>query len=239
MIMPSRPSPGHERRDRSGAWTTTGQELTTRRAKALCGAGECAHRLGHLVARLLVEESVVIYRKLGDKGGLIESLGRLGMILHRSTQNSVTATRTLLEKSLMLAREVGDDWILANMLFNLGTFMYDRHDFKNARLFWEESVTLYRELQDHHALSHALHALAELTVYEGGVTQAAALAQESLALARELNNGPNISRALYCLAIIQSMQVILQLCHLSPMDWEHIGLTGEYTWDFTPKTTRS
>ena len=30
-----------------------------------------------------------------------------------------------------------------------------------------------------------------------------------------------------------------QLRHLSPMDWEHIGLTGYYTWDFTPKTTRS
>ena len=30
-----------------------------------------------------------------------------------------------------------------------------------------------------------------------------------------------------------------QLRHLSPMDWEHIGLTGEYTWDFALKNARS
>ena len=30
-----------------------------------------------------------------------------------------------------------------------------------------------------------------------------------------------------------------QLRHLSPMDWEHIGLTGDYTWDFTVKNTRT
>ena len=30
-----------------------------------------------------------------------------------------------------------------------------------------------------------------------------------------------------------------QLRHLSPMDWEHIGLTGDYTWDFTVKSSRA
>ena len=29
-----------------------------------------------------------------------------------------------------------------------------------------------------------------------------------------------------------------QLRHLSPMDWEHISLTGDYTWDFTAKSSR-
>ena len=29
-----------------------------------------------------------------------------------------------------------------------------------------------------------------------------------------------------------------QLRHLSPMDWEHISLTGDYTWDFTLKSAR-
>jgi pyruvate/2-oxoglutarate/acetoin dehydrogenase E1 component len=29
-----------------------------------------------------------------------------------------------------------------------------------------------------------------------------------------------------------------QLRHLSPMDWEHISLTEDYTWDFTAKNTR-
>ena len=29
-----------------------------------------------------------------------------------------------------------------------------------------------------------------------------------------------------------------QLRHLSPMSWEHISLTRDYTWDFTLKNTR-
>jgi len=29
-----------------------------------------------------------------------------------------------------------------------------------------------------------------------------------------------------------------QLRHLSPMDWEHISLTGDYMWDFTLKNSR-
>jgi hypothetical protein len=29
-----------------------------------------------------------------------------------------------------------------------------------------------------------------------------------------------------------------QLRHLSPMDWEHISLTGDYTWDVTLKNAR-
>ena len=30
-----------------------------------------------------------------------------------------------------------------------------------------------------------------------------------------------------------------QLRHLSPMDWEHIGLTGDYTWNLTTKNIRA
>jgi hypothetical protein len=29
-----------------------------------------------------------------------------------------------------------------------------------------------------------------------------------------------------------------QLRHLSPMNWEHSSLTGDYTWDFTAKSAR-
>jgi hypothetical protein len=30
-----------------------------------------------------------------------------------------------------------------------------------------------------------------------------------------------------------------QLQHLSPMDWEHISLTGDYTWDFNAKSSHT
>jgi predicted ATPase/class 3 adenylate cyclase/DNA-binding CsgD family transcriptional regulator len=179
------------------------QGRTARRAKALEGTAELAP-FGYPAAHSLVEESVAIYRELGDKRGLTQSLGQLGWIL--STQNELAAARTLLEESLVLAREVGDSWILANTLGNLGDFMSDHGDFKSARHFLEESVRLYRELRDQRALSYTLLGLARAAAFEGDVTQAAALAQESLALARELDNEQDITTALHRLAVIQSWQ---------------------------------
>src|SRR5438105_2336038 len=71
------------------------QGRTARRAKALYGAAEFAYRLGNPRAHSLIEESVAIYRELGDKRGLAESLGNLG--LSKVLQNEVVAARALLE----------------------------------------------------------------------------------------------------------------------------------------------
>ncbi len=181
------------------------QGRTTWRAKALIGAAEFANRLGHLVSRSLHdEESVSIYRELGDKRGLAESLGYLGLSMY--SQNDVAAGRTLLEESLALAREVGDPRILASALRNLGEFMSYYSDFKSARLCFEESAMLYRELKDNYALCGTLLDLVDVAVSEGNLTQAAALALESHALARELDNRPNIIRALRWLAITKGCQ---------------------------------
>ena len=181
------------------------QGRTAWRAKALQGAGEFAFRLGNQVAGSLVEESVAIYRELGDKRGLAVSLVGLGRA--RSTQNDSQASRTLQEESLRLAREGGDPWILAYALRNAGDFLEYSGDFKSARLCFEESALLYRALKDHQALAGTLLELAEdMAVSESNLVQAATLARESLALARSLDNRPDIAGALYCLAVTQSYQ---------------------------------
>ncbi|MBA2682381.1 MAG: hypothetical protein H0U76_28810 [Ktedonobacteraceae bacterium] len=180
------------------------QGRTASRARALYGAGELAYRLGYSVTRSLLEESVTIYRELGDKRGLIESLGWLGLSL--SVQHEATAAHTLLEESLMLARELGDSWLLANALVNVGDFMDDQGNFKSARLYLEESVVLCRALKDCHVLSHTLRRLIHVTLFEGQVMRAATLAKENVVLACKQENGPDVTRALYWLAITQIFQ---------------------------------
>ncbi|GAC1347255.1 MAG: LuxR family transcriptional regulator [Ktedonobacteraceae bacterium] len=184
------------------------QGRTTRRAKALSGAGMVTSLIGHSASRALLEESVAISRELGDKRGLTEALGWLGLDMYHSTQTGteVAASRALLEESLVLAREVDDPWLLANALRNVGEFMVDHGDYKGACLLLGESVTLYRALKDQQALSRALRELVNATLSEGQVTQAAVLAQENLELARGLDNGPDLTRALYWLAVIRSSQ---------------------------------
>jgi len=180
------------------------QGRTARRAKALFGADTFAWRLSNPIDRSLLEESVAIYRELGEKHDLAEVLSWLG--LSWIFQSNHAAARMPLEEGVALAREVRDPWILAKALRSLGTFTMEHRDVNSARHLMEESVTLYREMKDLRELSFSLRMLAEIAMLEGNPTQASALAQESLALARELEGVPDIMTTLYLLARTRSLQ---------------------------------
>jgi predicted ATPase len=179
-------------------------ERSAARAKALYGAGSLDLRTGSTaVARALFEESMALYRELGDKQGLAES--GVGLARSRYSSNEDTATRTLLEESVTLARQVGG-WTLAYTLQNLADFIETRGDSTRAYLLLEESMALYRELGDTHRLSRALNEMGRMELFQGNVTQATARGQESLTLARTLGNRLDIARALLRLAQTKSAQ---------------------------------
>jgi predicted ATPase/DNA-binding CsgD family transcriptional regulator len=177
------------------------QGRTAYRAKALRGAAVFSSYFEDPAAHPQIEESVRVYRELGDKHGLVESLSALGR--HLNEQSDYAGARTVLEESLALAREVGDLWLQANALRKLGNILHSHgvRYYGDARLYMEESMMLYRTLKDYQALSCTLDDLARRVLFiEGNLTQAVALSQESLALARELDNGPDIGNALNTLA---------------------------------------
>ena len=174
------------------------QGRTAYRAKAL-GAIMFGFGSGDPAAPPRIEESVCIYRELGDKHGLVESLSSLGW--HLNAQSDHAGARIVLEESLALAREVGDPWLQANALRMLGNVLWYHGDARLARRYMEESVKLFRMLKDYQSLSLTLIDLSQGVAFsEGNWTQSVALCEESLALARELDNGPDISNALYRLA---------------------------------------
>jgi predicted ATPase len=171
-------------------------ERTAARAKALRGAGTLAlYQFDFTAAGVLFEESATLFRELGDKRGLAESIGDLGC-----WQNDFATARTLLEESIRIAREVNDQRTLAYSLTSLGLSFNLQGDHEGALPLVEESVELCRELGDTHGLAYTLTALSQIVLSQGNLTQAAALAQESLALARDLHNKPDITDALYHLA---------------------------------------
>jgi predicted ATPase/DNA-binding CsgD family transcriptional regulator len=193
------------------------QARTAKRAKVLFGADTFAWRLGHPVDRSLLEESVSIYRELGDNQGLAEVLSWVG--LSRTYQSNLAAARMPLEESVALAREVGNPWLLAKTLRSLGHFMNRLGDVKSAGHFLEKSVTLYREVKDQRELSFSLRLLSEAARCEENLAQATALAQESLALARELEDVPDTIRSLNWLASTKALrgdaEQVVDLCEES------------------------
>lgn len=114
-------------------------------------------------------------------------------------------------------------------------------------LEWFQSVELRRRVQVGLNKGEARNALARAVFfYRQGRVQDRSHAQQQLR-AQGLNlvvaaivlwNTLELARAIEELRSEGVEMTAEHLRHLSPMDWEHICLTGDYTWDFTAKSAR-
>jgi TnpA family transposase len=115
-------------------------------------------------------------------------------------------------------------------------------------LEWFQSLELRRRVQVGLNKGEARNALARAVFfYRQGRVQDRSHAQQQqraqglnlVVAAIILWNTLELARAIEELQSEGVAMTAEQLRHLSPMDWKHIGLTGDYTWDFTAKNTRA
>jgi predicted ATPase/transcriptional regulator with XRE-family HTH domain/Tfp pilus assembly protein PilF len=159
------------------------------RARVLRRAGHLAYRLRNLEdARVLLEESVDISRKLGEKQNIVGALSTLGWVYYR--QKKVDAASNLLEECVDIARQSNDKWVIANALDSLGRLMHIRGDLEGARQKLQESVGLARELSDKESLTRFLFTLVSIEIACGDITQADTWSQECIDLAQDLGTKP-------------------------------------------------
>jgi len=104
------------------------------RARALNGAGNLAWNQGDYAgATAWYEESIALWRRVGDAVGIARSLGNLGMVLHE--QGDLSGARARYEESLALHRQQSDLdlWSIAATLNNLGRAVHEQGDGARAR----------------------------------------------------------------------------------------------------------
>ena len=100
------------------------RQATAARAKALNGAGRLARQQSdYPAAQVLLNESLAIQRKLGDRRGIATSLSNLGLMAW--DQGDYPSARAMYEESQMIRRELGDRWGIAVSLNNLGGVAFD------------------------------------------------------------------------------------------------------------------
>jgi len=168
---------------------------TAARARALYAAGGFANQQGDYVeARALFQESLDIYRELGDIHGIGWGLVYLG-ILSRYEGNHAAA-RSLLEESLGLVKKAGDIEAMAAVLGNLGMIARDEGAADVAETHLGESLGLWRKLGDRVGIGWALTGLAMVARAQGKLDVAVARTEESLALWRELGDRQNTANVL-------------------------------------------
>src|SRR5713226_6912347 len=178
---------------------------TEARARALYSAGNLAYyQDDYAAARLLLEESIEIYRKLENKRELASALGALGVLVH--LQGDLVTAHPLLNESEMLLRTLGSKWELAYLLRKLGQRTLQEGNLAQAVAYAQEGLALAREQGDRSLIATAQMTLAHIAEVQGDLTQAVSHTREGLTMARELGDKCLIAMALQNLGYLASLQ---------------------------------
>lgn len=175
------------------------------RAKCLGAAGILAWSQGDYAAACAFhEESLAIYRTLGDRNGIAGALNGLANATYYN--GDFAAARSLYEESLAINKELGNQKGTATALANLGLVYSDEGNFGAARPLFEESLRLKRELGDQYGIAHSFNQLGELSYREGDYATARARFEEGSRRFQELGNRGGVAMSLIYLGGIAREQ---------------------------------
>jgi predicted ATPase/class 3 adenylate cyclase/DNA-binding CsgD family transcriptional regulator len=163
------------------------------RAKALYAAARLDDDLDR--AEECCQQSLALYRELGDAVGIASSLHLLADIAEG--RGNLAVARALGEESLMRFRELGDERSVAYLLFHLGSLAVEQGEYARARDLLDESLMLNRDLGNTRIMAYSLFYLAQVSRLSGGdLAQAHTLLDKSFALFREVGDKEGIASCL-------------------------------------------
>jgi predicted ATPase/DNA-binding SARP family transcriptional activator len=176
------------------------------RAPALAHGAVFPFRQGdNAVAAAWLEESLGLYRKLGDEEGIARAIGELGGVA--IAEQDLDRATALYEEAVPLFRSQGKLSRVAASLGNLGTVAHMRGDPATAVGYYGEAIEAAREAGDEDGAAVNLHNLARSELALGRPEQGLAALRESLAIARQLGYREVIA---YCLGGLAELAMIEQ-----------------------------
>lgn len=173
------------------------------RARALLSAGQLANRQGESALGLtLVEESIALYRQVGDTWAMADALRLCGWIhdeLHQRARKIAT-----FEESLALFRQLGDAAKTATLLVSL-VYAYGAQQmgYPQACAYLQEGIALLRTTGDAEALLFALTVQGDVDIQFGHYAAAAVIFIQVLEMARTADWKRHIAWALIRLGEIK------------------------------------
>jgi len=173
------------------------------RAQALNGAGLLISVQGDQpAASIYLQESLHLFRELGDRMGEAWVLNHLGQTLIFSDQQEQAVP--VFEASLQLFRALGDNWHSAWVLINLGDVSLERGETDHAFRFFSEARDLFKVLKHKRGEAHAVDRLGRLSILRRDFNQATTHFSESLRLFDEIGELEGCALALQNLGRLAS-----------------------------------
>lgn len=143
----------HGRSTESKAWLTAALELAE--------AGYVAQRRHDFdLARVYLEEGVMIFRALGDREGIAHALVNLGVLARNAGDRD--GARRMQTEAQTLSRAVKVGWLEAIALTNLAELEWEEGQEDAARALLEQTVATWRRLGDALNEAYALIKLGNL-----------------------------------------------------------------------------
>jgi len=175
-------------------------------ALALRSAGVLAFIQDDLVqTELLVQESLGLYRELGDSRNMAYALTVLGNVAR--TRCRYAEARSHFEEALPLFQQCDDSWGLANTLGDLASVFTAQGQYARAKILYEEALALSRAIGVRGEIGYKLYALAAGLFLSGtDLWQVRQLTEESLELLREARDKHQSAYALSLLSQIVQRQ---------------------------------
>lgn len=193
------------RRWLAAALAMPGVTPPTLRGKALRGAGLLATwQADYAAVWALHEESLALYRALGDKDGIANTLENLGLVARE--RGDYPAAWSLHEESLTIRRSLGDRRGIAGALNNLGLVARGRGEYAAARVLFDEGLAINRSLGDRPGIANILSNLGMVVQWQGDYPAARALHEESLIIRRDLGDRRGIAISLINLGLVAYRQ---------------------------------
>lgn len=174
------------------------------RANALLVAGRLAGygQGDYTTGRAMCQQSLAIWRTLGDERGIATALGNLGIVAF--AQADISTARACHQESLEIWRGFGDRWNIASSLHNLGRVAYHERSWDASRQLFEESMAIWKEIGDAQSSALARTNLGFVALSRGDLGSAARDFTASLAAHQEIGDRRRIAYALEgfaCLAV--------------------------------------
>ncbi len=132
-------------------------------------------------ATALLEESLTMYRRFGEREGVAFSLAGLADVAR--DQGDAARVREYGAESVSILRELRIQWMLGFALNNLAQGAYVEGDLAQAFTLIDESVTLFRDLKAYSSLAEVLITQGHILRAQGHAAAANAALSEALRLA--------------------------------------------------------
>jgi len=175
------------------------------RGKGLNAAGILACSQGdYRRAATLGEESLTLFRELGDQRGIALSLNVLGYVAR--LRGDYAAARSMCEESLAIFRQEEDKWNIAETLYFLASMATFQGDLATARILITEDLVLFREMGDQRGIAYAMNTLGLVSLIEGDAETARLQQEESFAICKALGDRLGIAFALSALGGLELLQ---------------------------------